>query len=515
MANTGRCYKILIVDDDCVDRKHYGRLLKQQGRDTCEIREAGDGATGLSAVRIHKPDCVLLDFTLPDMTGLDFLKAATGDSELPCAFVFITGNGNEAVAVEAMKFGAQDYLVKDRANRSGLWRAIKTAVVEVELRRRLAASISDLTTANAALQREAAVRRDTQDELRVARDLAEEANLAKTRFVAMVTHELRTPLSGILGYAEILRLEGGLSERQGQSVGAMVQAGRHLLEMIEGVLDFAAIETGRMTLRPSVITLRDLGEECMAMIAPMAADHALSLRTECAQDAPKRIVGDPSRLRQVLLNLLGNAVKYTGAGSIGLRMLPGTASGTLRIEVVDTGPGIADADRDCLFHEFERLSGVTSVEGAGLGLAIAARIVRLMSGKMGQTANPGGGSIFWLELPVGDPGMALSSPADPEHANAPAVGKRVLLVDDTAMNRDVIGRFLRCAGHTAVLTDCGQEAIRLARAATFDLILMDVRMPGMTGLEATRRIRDLPPPYGRVPILALTACAVSDQVAEC
>jgi signal transduction histidine kinase/DNA-binding response OmpR family regulator len=449
------------------------------------------------------------------MTGLDFLKAVADDSELPCAFVFITGNGNEAVAVEAMKLGVRDYLVKDRVNRSSLWRSIRTAVVETELRLRLAASMRDLTAANVALQQEVAIRMEAQENLRLARDVAETANRAKTRFVAMVTHELRTPLSSILGYAQILRLEGGLSDRQYHCVGAMVQAGQHLLEIIEGVLDFAAIESGRMTLRSSVIPLRDLAEQCMATIAPMAVEHCLTLRTEYARDAPKRIVGDPSRLRQILLNLLGNAVKYTASGSIELRMLPGTAPERLRIEVADTGPGIADADRDCLFREFERSSAVTSVEGAGLGLAIAARIVRLMNGDIGHTANPGGGSVFWLELPVGDPGIAPAPRADPELVDGQGGGKRVLLVDDTVANREVIGTFLRCAGHNVELTDCGLEAIRLAREETFDLILMDVRMPRMDGLEATRRIRDLPPPHCHIPILALTASAFSDQVAEC
>ena len=194
--------------------------------------------------------------------------------------------------------------------------------------------------------------------------------------------------------------------------------------------------------------------------------------------------------------------------------------GGLRIEVADTGPGIDAASRDRLFRDFERLGAATSVEGAGMGLAIAARIIGLMNGAIGHLANPGGGSVFWLELP---PIAALALPsleepvpssADVAPAGPPLSGRRVLLVDDIAMNRDVIGGFLCAAGHVAVLAESGREAVRLASEQTFDLILMDVRMPEMDGLEATRRIRALPAPHGQVPILALTAYAFPDQIAQ-
>jgi CheY-like chemotaxis protein len=216
-----------------------------------------------------------------------------------------------------------------------------------------------------------------------------------------------------------------------------------------------------------------------------------------------------------LLNLLGNAVKYTVRGGIELRILGGCKPDSLHIEVADTGPGIDDGDRDSLFQDFERLSAAASIQGAGLGLAIAARIVGLMNGEMGHTANPGGGSIFWLELPVGDLTTMPAAPSDALPTDQPAGEKRVLLVDDIAMNRDVIGTFLRAAGHSVVLADSGREAIRLAGEATFDLILMDMRMPEMDGLEATRLIRALPVPHGKVPVIALTACAFADHVAQC
>jgi signal transduction histidine kinase len=508
-----RDYRLLIVDDDAVDRRLYGRLLAQLGPDTCHIEQASDGAGGLAALHAGKFDCVLLDFKLPDMTGLEFLTAALVDGELPCAVVLITGQGNEAIAVQAMKRGVRDYLVKDQVNATSLWRTMTQAVTQTELQQQLAISLRDLTAANLALEQEAATRKAAEAEMRVAKEAAEHANLAKTRFVAMVTHELRTPLNGILGYAQLLRIESGLSPRQDAHVGAMMQAGRHLLEMIERVLDFASIESGRMELRSADVSIRDLTEGCVAFISPIATERALSLRVVNAHDAPRHIIADPSRLRQVLLNLLGNAVKYTDAGGVELRVLAGSQPNGLRIEVADTGRGIDEASRDRLFQDFERLETATTVEGTGLGLAIAARIIRLMGGSIHYTANPGGGSVFWFELPSGEP----EAPSLPARAQTAATSSRrqVLLVDDIKINRDIIGAFLDAAGHESIMAEGGQEAVDLAAQRPFDVILMDVRMPKVDGLEATRRIRALPGPRGQVPILALTAYTFPDQVAQC
>jgi signal transduction histidine kinase/HPt (histidine-containing phosphotransfer) domain-containing protein len=515
MTSMGRNYRLLIVDDDETDRRLYGRLLARQALGSCEVHQASDGAAGLAALHEQTFDCVLLDFNLPDMTGLEFLTTALKDGELSCAVVLVTGQGNEAIAVEAMKRGVQDYLVKDQVNATSLWRAMASAVTQTELRQRLAGSLLELTAANVALEQEVATRKIAEAELRTAKEAAEQANQAKTRFVAMVTHELRTPLNGILGYAELLRIEGGLTVHQDGRVGAMMQAGRHLLELIERVLDFATIETGRMELHPVEVAVRELTEECLACIGPMATEHGLNLRMVSSYDTPSHIVADPARLRQVLLNLLGNAVKYTAIGSVELRVLAGATQGGLRIEVADTGPGIDDAARGRLFQEFERLDAAASAEGAGLGLAIAARTIGLMGGEIGYLGNPGGGSVFWLELPPSDAAASLQPAAMPDIPVPPPSGKRVLVVDDIAMNREVIGAFLRAAGHEVVSAEGGEEAVRLVCEQLFDVILMDLRMPRMDGLEATRCIRAMPAPRGWTPILALTAYTFPEQVAEC
>ncbi len=516
-------YRLLVIGDDPVDRRMIAASLTQIAPGTCQIKEAADGAVGLAALRTDQFDCIFIDFDLPDMNGLEFLTAAAVDGEQSCAVVLITGHGNEAVAVEAMKRGVQDYLVKDQVDASCLWRTLTRAVSKHKLQQRRADSLSDLRSSNLALEREVITREVAEAEAHAARDAAEKASQAKMRFIAMVTHELRKPLNGVLGYAQLLRVEGGLSERQDAHVDAMMQAGRHLLDLIERVLDLSSFESGGVKLHPKQVLVHDLAEACIALVGPMAIERGLILKVVHSHDVPQQIVADPAWLRQVLLNLLGNAIKYTDSGSVEMRLSAGCLPGGLRVEIADTGRGISEASRERLFKDFERLDETTSVGGTGLGLAIAARIVGLMGGTIKYLpnpdcadpngTNPSGGNVFWFELPAGEHVSAeVSSPVQ----NVPAASIRnVLLVDDIQINRDIIGAFLKAAGHVVTLANSGQEAVRLASEQQFDVVLMDVRMPEMDGLEATRRIRALPGGLGQMPILALTAHTFPDQVAKC
>jgi CheY-like chemotaxis protein len=220
----------------------------------------------------------------------------------------------------------------------------------------------------------------------------------------------------------------------------------------------------------------------------------------------------------VLLNLLGNAVKFTSQGSIKVSLGMSADGSELRIGVADTGPGIPAEQAHRLFEEFERLEteATSKIEGAGLGLAVARQIAALMGGRLGYENNPGGGSVFWLELPVNTRADALPDvePASPP-LMPPTRALHVLVVDDVPINRDIAGAFLHAAGHEATCAEGGAEAIEAVATMDFDVVLMDVRMPEMDGLEATRRIRALEGARGQVPIVALTAQAFTDQIAEC
>ena len=360
-----------------------------------------------------------------------------------------------------------------------------------------------------------------------ARDQANAASRAKSRFLASMSHELRTPLNGILGYAHLIRADGGLSPLQASRIETMLGAGQHLLEMISGILSLSEIEQQQVTLQLTTVNLGKLVSECIDVVQPLAVSKKLALSVDIAVDTPATAVVDPTRLRQILLNLLGNAVKFTFAGAVSLRVRtshmppePGADNSvetplvaSIRFDVTDTGPGIPPEKRERLFRDFERLAAdPNAIEGAGLGLALSTRLASLMGGSMGYADNPEGGSVFWVELPLRKP-EAQAEPSPSPAVSAPY--RRVLVVDDVAMNRDIAAAFLQPAGYDITCLDNGTDAVAAAAKERFDVILMDVRMPGIDGLEATRRIRALPAPHGQVPVIALTAQAFAEQIAEC
>ncbi len=360
-------------------------------------------------------------------------------------------------------------------------------------------------------------------DLATARDEANRANRAKSRFLAGMTHELRTPLNGILGYAHLLHRGGNLNAAQDLQVNIMLQAGKHLLELITCVLDLSEIENEHAELQAVAFDLQAVAAACLDLVRPTAEANGLALGMTLAAGTPSELVADPTRLRQILVNLLGNAVKFTHQGAVELHVRLSASGSALRFEIRDTGPGISAEHRQNLFQYFARLDTeiTRTVEGAGLGLALSNRLSKLMGGRLGHQDNPGGGSVFWLELPFVS--VAESSPAivpgvdlaDTEAVLAPGRVLHVLVVDDVLMNRDIAGSFLRMFGHDVTCVEDGMEAIKAVKTMDFDVVLMDVSMPLMDGLEATRRIRALDGVRACVPIVALTAQAFTDQVAEC
>jgi PAS domain S-box-containing protein len=374
---------------------------------------------------------------------------------------------------------------------------------DTERRERLAAE-----AANAELDR-------LSQSLKLARDRAEDANRAKSRFLAGITHELRTPLHGLLGYAELLILEGGLTPAQHDRLETMMAAGQHLLGMVNAVLDMSQIEADRLELQPAEVDVAGLIAVSLNVVRPAAEAHGLTLGP--APAAPFRVVADPTRLRQVLINLLGNAVKFTPAGRIDVRTRVAVDGTAIRIAVVDTGPGVPAKHRDKLFNTFERLNAeaVSGIEGSGLGLAISARLIHLMNGRIGYDDNPGGGSVFWLELPACD-SVGVAAPEPPAASAVQDLPPlKVLIADDEALNRSIAHSFVSRAGHEVECVDSGTAAVDRAASQDFDIIVMDVRMPGLNGLEAARQIRKLPGSRGQVRIVAVTAQAFAEQIELC
>lgn len=294
--------------------------------------------------------------------------------------------------------------------------------------------------------------------------------------------------------------------------------------MISRVLDLSEIEAERVELRATEIDLRGLARSCLDIVRPAAEAKHLALIWSTAANLPANIKVDATRLRQVLVNLLGNAVKFTQHGSVTLRLKLSPDGLGLMLEVADTGPGIPAERRHQLFRDFERLgeAALPTTEGAGLGLAISSHLATLMGGSLSYEDNPAGGSVFSVKLPLSAiavpsiPPLRLVLPKPDAFESAEALPSlHVLVVDDVAMNRDIARAFLCAAGHEVTTAENGTAAITAAAAADFDIVLMDVRMPGMDGLEATRRIRALSGSRGMVPIIALTAQAFAEQMEQC
>ena len=322
---------------------------------------------------------------------------------------FTSGRSDQAMSPQRQFIGR-------KADGSQVMIEIMLSPVKTPRGRIVVASLFDVTDrVRQAAEREATEKRErlaieaTNDNLdrlsrhlAKARDRADQANRAKSRFLAGMSHELRTPLNGVLGYAQLLHMEGGLTATQTMRVDSMLEAGKHLLQMITRVLDLSEIESEHIELQASEFDVRAVAETCLDLIRPAAEAKHLALSLVVAPGAPRELVADATRLRQVLLNLLGNAAKFTSQGAIELRLRPWADGAQLRIEVADTGAGVPAEQRGRLFKEFERLdTAVTrAAEGAGLGLSLAARLAGMMEDDFGHDDNPGGGSVFWLELPL-------------------------------------------------------------------------------------------------------------------
>ena len=366
------------------------------------------------------------------------------------------------------------------------------------------------------------------EELEAARERAEEASRVKGQFLANMSHEIRTPMNGVIGMAALLA-DTRLSSEQAEYVRLLRGSGEALLGIINDILDFSRVEAGKLTLDPKPFDLPALLEGTLGPLRPEAARKQLALALVPDPDVPRLVLGDAGRVRQVLTNLLGNAVKFTARGGVTLRVrtLHASAEGCrIRFEVEDTGPGI-DADTLArLFQPFTQADGSTTRRfgGTGLGLAISRMLAELMGGEVGVESHPGQGSTFWVVLPFGPVTAAAAIRAverAPSVAPPPAAAAhgaeavRVLLVEDDPLNRYLAERFLAQCGCDVVVAEHGREAVERVGRERFAMVFMDCLMPVLDGYQATREIRAAEPEGRHLPIVALTANAMSGDREKC
>lgn len=362
----------------------------------------------------------------------------------------------------------------------------------------------------------------TQRRLEAEMEKAQAASVAKSEFLAIASHELRTPLNGVLGMTNLLEASD-MSGQQRDWVEIIGRSSRGLLSQLNDILDISKIESGRVEIEYRDFNIRELVQDVLSLMGARAAEQNLDLGADVASDVPNFVRGDPTRVRQVLINIVGNAVKFTAAGSISVSVSvdePIGKMGSLRFEVVDTGPGIEPDARSRIFEKFTQADSSTTRKfgGTGLGLAICKDLVALLGGQIGVESEPGKGSMFWFTVNFENASTDAAAVADISAAAdfaAPVLpALRLLVAEDNSVNQLVASEILTREGHTVDIVGNGIDAVNAIKSGDYDAVLMDVHMPEMDGLQATRAIRKLPGGKSETPIIALTSAAMTGDRKE-
>ncbi len=529
--------RLLIVDDSPEDREHYRRMLSQDPERHYDFLEAEVGEEGLEVALAERPDCLLLDYRLPDVDGLEFLTRLRAHLRVPV--IVLTGQGNESVAVEAMKGGAQDYLLKGAVTRQGLQSAVRNAIEKVGLQREVEERTAELARANEALQKmysdlETLVRQRTaelshaneelKNEVVVRQELrrqAEDANRMKDEFLATLSHELRTPLNAMLGWAQVLRLGKLDSVATARALETIERNARSQAQLIADLLDVSRIITGKLRLDLQPVELPRIIESTLDGVRPGA--DAKGIRLDVSLDRlTSPVLGDADRLQQVVLNLLSNAIKFTPQGGLVMIRLQ-QSGGSAEIRVVDTGAGIRPDFLPYVFDRFRQAeSTITrSHGGLGLGLSIVRHLVELHGGSVAvHSEGEGKGATFTVRLPVRqsvtDEAESLDDTLDVRSrvwdSNGLLAGVRVLVVEDEDDTRELLLTALEQCGAQVTAVASAAEALASFDRLPPDVLVSDLAMPEEDGFSLIRKIRSRTAGQGgEIPAAALTAYARTED----